>query len=214
MVNAAKKGLEDDGYEISRVPGRGLSNVWSTEKAGKTQLAAIRTSRDRWFAFLPVDGGKKWKTLDRVDLVVLAVVDDKDDPKNIEVYVFPANEVRRRFNDAYQARIKAGHSVPDSHGMWVALAPDNRGLPSSVGAGLGGEGGVHKPIAIYPIEAILAAVPLTPGAATPDEDQEDIEQPAVQPTTIAEVMAWARSRVAEIAGVRIDAVRLDLKVEY
>jgi len=32
--------------------------------------------------------------------------------------------------------------------------------------------------------------------------------------TIAEVMAWARARVAELAGVRLDAVKLDLKVKY
>jgi len=27
-------------------------------------------------------------------------------------------------------------------------------------------------------------------------------------------MAWARERVAEIAGVRVEAVKLDLKLEY
>ena len=35
-----------------------------------------------------------------------------------------------------------------------------------------------------------------------------------QPATIAEVMAWAREWVAEIAGIRPEAVKLDLKLEY
>jgi hypothetical protein len=35
-----------------------------------------------------------------------------------------------------------------------------------------------------------------------------------QPTTIAEVMDWAREHVARIAGVKVGAVKLDLKVEY
>jgi hypothetical protein len=34
------------------------------------------------------------------------------------------------------------------------------------------------------------------------------------PATIAEVMAWARTKVAELAGVSVDRVKLDLKVEY
>jgi hypothetical protein len=33
-----------------------------------------------------------------------------------------------------------------------------------------------------------------------------------QPSTIGEVMAWARNRVAEIAGVTVDQVKLDLRV--
>ncbi len=33
-----------------------------------------------------------------------------------------------------------------------------------------------------------------------------------QPSTIGEVMAWARNRVAEIAGVTVNQVKLDLRV--
>jgi transcriptional regulator with XRE-family HTH domain len=38
------------------------------------------------------------------------------------------------------------------------------------------------------------------------------ETPA-QPSTIAEVLAWARRRVAQLAGVDIESVKLDLKLE-
>jgi hypothetical protein len=43
---------------------------------------------------------------------------------------------------------------------------------------------------------------------------EKENSPVIAPTKIAEVMAWARERIAEIAGARIDAVKLDLKIEY
>jgi hypothetical protein len=41
-----------------------------------------------------------------------------------------------------------------------------------------------------------------------------VSKDKLQPTTIAEVMDWARERVAKIAGVKVEAVKLDLKVEY
>ena len=63
MPFAAKKGAESQGLALSRVPGRGLANVWKAEKGGKKQLASIRTTRDRWIAFQPLEYGKKWKTL-------------------------------------------------------------------------------------------------------------------------------------------------------
>src|ERR1700680_5124194 len=113
MVDAAKQAARDQGYTLSRVPGRGLSNEWKAEKGGKTVRASIRTTRDRWIAFLPLEGGTKWKTLDSAQLVIVAAVDSKEDPKNIEVYIFPAKEVRQRFDDAYKARLAEGRSIPD-----------------------------------------------------------------------------------------------------
>ena len=53
----------------------------------------------------------------------------------------------------------------------------------------------------------------SPGSEQADISEERAEE-ALRPATIAEVMAWARERVAEIAGVRIEAVKLDLKLEY
>src|SRR4051794_5720938 len=110
MVEAAKRGAMADGYALDRVPGRGLSNVWMITKNGKSQKASIRTTRDRWFAFPPLDNGKKWKTLDEVDVVIVATVDDRHDPKNVEVYMFPAAEVRKRFDASFAARVAAGRT--------------------------------------------------------------------------------------------------------
>jgi hypothetical protein len=209
MVNAAKKGTEGQGYALSRVPGRGLSNVWNAEKGGKTQLASIRTTRDRWIAFPPLEGGKKWKTLHNADLVIVAAVDNREDPRNIQVYIFPAEEVRQRFDAAYKARSDEGHKNKNNFGMWVSLDTDNRGIAASVGSGLADK---YKPIATYSIEAL--AVDMPEGDATDSVAEVDAEEQETRPATIAEVMAWARTKVAELAGVSVDRVKLDLKVEY
>ena len=212
LVDAAKQAAEEQGYALKRVPGRGLSNIWSMEKDGKKHLASIRTTRDRWIAFPPLNGGAKWKTLDEVELVVVAAVDSKEEPENIEVYIFPADEIRKRFNAAYAARIEAGHAIRDNFGMWVGLDPDLRRVASSVGSGIVEH---HIRVAMYSIDALLSA---KLGPPPYGEDGAAIDQKAecelTCPTTIAEVMAWAREHVAEIAGVPVDAVKLDLKVEY
>ena len=211
LVEAAKQGATDSGYKLSRVPGRGLSNVWNLQKGGKTQIASIRTTRDLWFAFPPLEGGKKWKTLDDVDQVIVASVDQKENPKNIEVYMFPASEVRDRFKAAYAARAKDGQVLRDGFGMWVALHKDQRGIAASIGSGLADR---YKPVGIYPIDDLLAArfdeVLVEQDAS--DDESEAAEKSAFE--TIAEVMAWARAQVAALAGVRVEAVKLDLKVEY
>ena len=213
LVDAAKQGAQEQGYVLSRIPGRGLSNVWNMEKDGKSQVGAIRTTRDLWIAFPPLEGGTKWKTLDDAELVVVASVDSKDDPQNIEIYIFPAQEVRKRFNAAYAARMKAGHVQKDNYGMWVALHPDERGIASSVGSGIAKQ---YPAVAIYSIEALMAAKPdeTLQGGEEQPEPGEEVEPEFPRLTTIADVMAWARERVAEIAGVRVEAVKLDLKMEY
>jgi hypothetical protein len=93
--------------------------------------------------------------------------------------------------------------------MWIALDTDQRGIASSVGSGLAAK---YKSVATYSIDDLAAAMP--PPKGEEQEAEDEMEELAPRPTTIAEVMAWARSRVAELAGVRVDAVKLDLKVEY
>src|SRR5260370_35005008 len=82
LVAAAKKAVTEQGYALTRLPGRGRASVWSMKKNGKSELAAIRTTRDRWIAFQPLDDGAKWKTLNDVDLVVAAAVYPKAEPKS------------------------------------------------------------------------------------------------------------------------------------
>ena len=208
LVEAAKRGIQEQGYTMERVPGRGLSNIWNITKDGKTQVASIRTTQNRWFAFPPLKDGTAWKTLDDVQVVIVAAVDDREDPENAEVYVFPADEVRKRFDAAYAARIEAGRSVKNNFGMWVRLDRDDRGIAASVGSGIIDQ---HKSVATYAINDLLTAE-----TEYSEDDQALIDEAAEsnQFATIAEVMAWARERVANLAGVDVETVKLDLKMEY
>jgi hypothetical protein len=210
LVTAAKRALEAEGFTRNRVPGRGRSNVWKIERQGKSQLACIRTSKDRWFAFPPLARGTKWKTLGDVDMVITAVVDIPEAPQKIQVYFFDAAEVRKRFDAAYYARTKAGMVVQDNFGMWVNLDEDKRDLPASVGAGLAKE---HKPIASYTIETLAKDV-VDAELESADADTTEGELAKSSPPTVADIMNQARQHIASLLGVPTEAVKLDLKIEY
>lgn len=208
LVDAAKKAAEGQGYSLTRVPGRGLSNVWNITKGSKTKVASIRTTRDRYIAFPPLQGGAKWKTLDDVETVIVATVDSKEHPENVEVYIFPADDVRKRFNAAYAARSKDGQTIKDNFGMWLGLDRDDRGLASSVGAGILDH---YKRVEVYSIPELLADSPHEQRSEDEQETAPVAEEPGL--SSIADVMAWARGRVAQLAGVQVEAVKFDLKIE-
>lgn len=212
LVNAAKNAADAQGHSMERVPGRGLSNIWNVTKDGETKVASIRTTRDRWFAFPPLEGGTKWKTLDDVDTVIVATVDSKDEPENIEVYIFPADEVRKRFDEAYAARQKNGQSVKDNFGMWIGLDQDKRGIASSVGSGIIDH---YECVATYAISDLLDETQAESAIGDADANQEAVEASDLdEPSTIAEVISFARDHIARLAGVPHDSVKLDLKIEY
>jgi hypothetical protein len=204
MVDAAIRGLEKAGFSLTRVPGKGLSNVWDIEKKGETVRVAVRTTRDRWIAFPPLEGGKKWKTLDDVEGVVVASVDRKENPSRVEVYLLDVADVRRRFDAAYEARSAVG-TVTDNFGMWVALDRDTRGIAASVGSGLI-EG--HKAIAEFELADLMA------NSEANDDAQDDNEAAdSLGHDTIPDVLSYARSRIAQLAGCSPSAIKLDLKIE-
>jgi hypothetical protein len=215
LVEAGKRGAHETGYELTRVAGRGMSNVWVAEKNGKKVKASIRTTRDRWIAFQPLDSGKRWKTLDDVDVVIVAAVDSKEAPTNIEVYMLPGVEVRSRFDAAFAARNDAGQTPTDNFGMWVNLDNDTRRLPASVGSGIAEK---FEPIAVYPIASLLALNDgeneMTVDDVAVEDDTDTERQNPRRFTSIGDVMFWARSQIAELAHVSPEAVKLDLKIEY
>ena len=152
-------------------------------------------------------------------------MDSKEEPENIEVYIFPADEVRQRFDAAYAARVKAELVVRDDFGMWVNLDLDKRDVHAAVGSGIIEK---YKPVAVFSIAKLLAEK-ATDLPVEHNEDADEFEKrfaedgtltgrkedaPEPRFTTIAQVMAWAREQVANIAGVKVEAVKLDLKLEY
>jgi len=204
LVGAAIQAVKSEGYELARQPGRGRSNVYRLKGEGGEQLACIRTTRDRWIAFPPMKGG--WKTLDDVEVVVVAAVDDVEDPKNVEVYMFPADDVRERFSESYKARTEAGQTVRENFGMWVGLDKDDRGIPASTGSGLVDH---YEPIAIYPMSELEPSLEVRREST----DHSKHSLPAEEPNTIADVLSRASVAIARIAGVDPDKVKLDLKIE-
>lgn len=207
MVEAAKRGANEAGYELERLPGRGLSNTWIAAKGRKKLRASIRTTQNRWIAFPPLEGGRRWKTLDDVDLVIVAAVNDKDKPRSIQVYIFDASELKDRFKQAYQARTKVGQSIQDDFGMWINLDRDDRNLPASAGAGIAEK---HGPVGEYEISSI-EKVEVARSSPTPSQEKN---AEALEPQTIADVMSDARAQIARLAGVELEAVKLELKIEY
>lgn len=211
MVGAAIEGAKRQGYAMKRQPGRGMSNTWEAVKDGKSAIASVRTTRDRWFAFPPLEEGTRWKTLDDVDLVIVSAVDDMENPQAVDVYLFPADEVRRRFDASYAARIDNGHTVRDNFGMWVKLDAADANVPTQVGAGLAV---VYPAIARFTLDELIGAA--SPSAERAIEEalksgDDRAESSAFE--TVGEVLAWARSEVARLSGMPSDAIKLELKFE-
>lgn len=213
MVGAARRGAEKVGYVLTRRPGRGLSNIWRIEKEGHSSIASIRTTRDRWVAFPPLENGAKWKTLDDVQQVLVAAVDDPYDPQNVDVYLFPAAEVRKRFDASYAARIKAGHTIRDNYGMWIKLDAGDPTVPSQVGAGLADE---YPAIARFSLDELDSDREPVETVSQPDatelEGAHESTVPALR--TVGDVMAFARAQIAELTNMASEAIKLDLKIEY
>jgi hypothetical protein len=212
MVRGAIKGAEQAGYTLKRQPGRGLSNTYEVTKNGKTQVASVRTTRDRAIAFPPLDGGKRWKTLSDVGLVLVSAVDDKDDPQEVDVYLFPGDEVRKRFDASYAARIKAGHTVRDDYGMWITLDKGDDAVPSQVGHSLALD---YPAIAHFTLDELEAEMSQGAGDEDGDAPVEPLNLAApveVDLPTIADVLAFARKKIAALSGLPIEAINLDLKM--
>lgn len=202
LFNIAVEALESAGWKVERILGSGKSSVRRLTKGAASKVVSIRTSQDTWIAFPRLDDDSGWRTLDEVDAVVAVSVDDRHNPKFANVHLIDGDEMRDRFNRAYEARKEAGHSIPIGRGVWVSLyLQEAKDPPSHVGAGAGLK---FKPI---------ATVPLTPDVvAAMDEQEDDLQTTATvgeedAPLTIAE----AKRRLAKTFGV--DETNIKITVE-
>ncbi|OYW45919.1 MAG: hypothetical protein B7Z08_04790 [Sphingomonadales bacterium 32-68-7] len=213
MVAAAIEGAKRDGYLMKRQPGRGLSNTYAMTKDGVTKVASVRTTRDRWVAFPPLNGGKNWKTLDDAEVVLVSAADDRENPQNVDVYLFPADEVRKRFDASYAARIQNGHMVPDDYGMWVMLDKGDDGVVSQVGHGLAAAYPAIARFSIDELEADLApkSQAMAQEASVPAEEGGQGDG-VPELNTVADVLAFAREKIAALTGMPTEAIKLDLKM--
>lgn len=189
--------LQQQGWEVERIPGIGKSSVRRITKGGKSRKVSIRTSQDTWIAFPRNNKNNGWVTLSDVDVVLAVSVDDRDDPKFAQVHMIDADEMRQRFDRAYAARIAAGYTIPLGRGVWVSLYhPDATDPVTHVG---GGAGLHHPPIARIPLEPEESDVGVA--LETKDADKKD------RPLTIAE----AKRRLAMTLGVDPSSIKITVE---
>lgn len=205
MVHAAVMGANQNGYVMKRQPGRGLSNIWEASKDNKTSIIAIRTTKNRSFAFPSLEKGEKWKTLDESDFVIVAAVDDPEKPQRIEIYLFPSDAVRERFRMVYNARIASGYTMRDNYGMWVKLDPPVNDSPMQIGGGLAVE---------YPAIASFSINDLEKEMSDHDDKSASITLTEEEGfLNVSDVIAWARSEISRLSGMPIGSIKIDLKFE-
>ena len=148
-----------------------------------------------------------------MDLVLVAAVDDRLNPQNVDVYLFPADEVKKRFDASYAARIENGHTVRNNYGMWVMLDKGDDAVISQVGHGIAEE---YPRIANFSIDELEGTVSKDvrkmADEAAP-EPEEAIPADAAPPlNTVADVLAFAREKIAVLTGMPGDTIKLDLKM--
>lgn len=209
LIDAALKAVAEKGYAYKRRPGRGLSNTYELTKGNVTKIACVRTTKDRAIAFVPQEGGKRWKTLSESDLVLVSAIDSREEPRFIAVHLFDAREVTQRFDTSHKVRIKNGHKVEDDYGMWVPLDKADDTVPSQAGHGLAAD---FPPIANYNIDDLLEDC--NAGEALAEEVVHTADAArAFDLKTVAEVLNFSREKIADLTGVPIEGIKLDLKME-
>lgn len=217
LYRTARIGAERGGYEVRKAKNTGGAQIVDLVRDGKSMRVAIRTSRNRWVAFVPLAQGA-WKTLDDVEAVLVVTADDFEQPKAANIYLFPADDVRRRFVAAFATRTTAGHQIElGGFGIWISLDQNGDEL-YGVGSGLAQ---AYRPISTIPFAELVVAQP--PSTAPVDEPVMagvEVDAPLVQALmtapetlTIADILRQARQQIADVSGVMPEAVKLDLKIE-
>lgn len=195
--------LRKEGWKISKIQGFGKSSVRLITKGNKSLKVTIRTSQDMWIAFPRDLKDTRWTTLADVDVVLAVAVDDSDSPKFANVHWFDAAEVRERFDRAYKARKKAGHSIPLGRGIWVSLYHPEADEPvNRVGGGIGL---AHPAKATVPLKPSDAADDNEPPTDAPHDDIDDADDEP--PLTIAE----AKRRLAKSLGVEPSSIKITVE---
>lgn len=206
LITSALDALKDEGFDLKkkRGMGRGPSQVYIAKRDGKEQLLSIRTTRNRWFAFPPFDGG--WKTLDDVDLVAVSAVDNPENPEKAEVYLFSAKSVRDKLDAEHAVRKANGYVITENVGLWIYLDPIEDEDQGSMGSGLASD------------ETRIAEIPFDEGDvfsftidAQAPEDQ--LGEPTKKQGKIPDILLSARKSIAHLAGVDIESVKLELRIE-
>ena len=110
LINAAVRALTLVGLKPTKSRGRG-GQIWTIEEEGRLKHLAIRTTRDRCIAFNP-QPNHCWKTLDEVEIVIVAAVDHVDSPDSS-----PRLPLRRRGSAKAVQRVLRRHDRQREQGV-------------------------------------------------------------------------------------------------
>lgn len=200
----AVEALRGDGWRVVKKRADGKSSLWTITKGGESATATIRTSQDAWFAFPRNDADDGWSTLELADYVVVASLTEKEGAM-ANIHLMPADDVRARFDRAYEARKAAGYNIPRERGIWISLYDEEQADPVRlVGAGAGL---AHKAIA----KNITVL-------SEPDADDVDEEAPVEQVSVPSRsgddsslTIPEAKRRLALTFGVSPDQIKITVE---
>jgi hypothetical protein len=201
--------LKKEGWTVARVPRGGKASLREITRGDEKHRVSIRTSQDAWIAFPKKADGSGWVTLDDVDFVVAVSVDDRHNPTIARVHMIPGDEARARYDRAYAARQKAGHTLPSGRGIWLSLYdPEAKDPVSHVGAGMGLDYPPMQTLDLRTSSLPTGADEVDDETADEDDEPEAAAPPAVEgPLTIPEV----KRRLAATLGVPESAVRITIE---
>lgn len=153
MREMVSQAISQHGSTVTPLSGRGqpkgailgLTGVW-------TGRCSVRTTQDRWASIGEDENG--WRTLDDVDWVAVAALDDKRAPSAVDIYFFAVQDFRAAFDEAKAARVKAGQALTRG-GVWVALDKVDSDRATAVASGFKDKALWHVR---YPLSPVAAAV--------------------------------------------------------
>ncbi|MDB5439902.1 MAG: hypothetical protein JWM33_2329 [Caulobacteraceae bacterium] len=208
LFSFAERTLEKQGWRVSRIPRAGKGSMRLITRGSESHKVSIRTSQDTWIAFPPKATGKGWITLDDVDYVIAASVNDKHNPTEARVHMIPGDEARARFDRAYAARKAAHHTLPVGRGIWLSLYDKDAADPvSHVGGGMGLD---FRPLDVF--DLTKSSLSIDGEADDEAETNETTEAAPVRaiaetPLTIGE----AKRRLAESLGVPEHSIKITIE---
>ena len=190
-----EQALEQAGWHVERIPGGGKASLRRIVKGQEQYRVSIRTTQDTAIAFPRTADDNGWVTLDDVDFVVAVTVDDKENPKQGLAYMVGGDEMRQRFNRAYQARLDAGHTIPVGRGVWISMfIAEDATVPATIGGG----------IALGREPLLKKSLDTSTTAATAERSEPVRTHVPEAPLTIAE----AKRRLAQSLGVAEENIRI------
>lgn len=184
----------DAGYTVTRATGvgRGPNQRFVLKRGSETITAALRTTRDNWIAFPPLEDGT-WGTLSDVDAVLVSALVGGE----AHIWLLPAEELISKF-DAGKAFCESdGRVVSIGTGFWRYLFEPSARMKAHLKAGANLTGG-HEPLAVIQM------------ALDEDADEESGEPRVDAGRCVLHAIQTARADLAADLGLPIEAVQISI----